>query len=79
MLDLILTGMDGFSVLAEKNRDATIRDIPVLILSANDPGGHPIFIPSFFATRTGGLSIPEILGCALAFSDELTIRRGKFD
>ncbi|MFN8454438.1 MAG: hybrid sensor histidine kinase/response regulator [Anaerolineae bacterium] len=79
LLDLILPGRDGFSVLAEKNRDMKIRDIPVLVLSANDPSGNPIFIPSFFATRIGGLSIPELLRCALAFSEELTLHSARLD
>lgn len=79
LLDLILPGRDGFSVLAEKNRDMKIRDIPVLVLSANDPSGNPIFIPSFLATRIGGLSIPELLRCALAFSEELTLHSARLD
>lgn len=79
LLDLILPGMDGFAVLAEKNQDANIKDIPVLVLSANDPNCQPVFISSFFATRMGGLSVPDLLQCALAFSAKLTVHPGRFD
>ncbi|MDI7276413.1 MAG: hybrid sensor histidine kinase/response regulator [Anaerolineae bacterium] len=75
LLDLIMPGMDGFAVLAEKVRDAELRDIPTLILSAQDPAGQSVVAPSFFATRSGGLSLPDLLRCALAVSEILAIPR----
>ncbi len=75
LLDLIMPGMDGFAVLAEKARDPDLRDIPVLILSAQDPTGQSVVAPSFLATRGGGLSLPDLLRCALAVSEILVVPR----
>jgi phosphoserine phosphatase RsbU/P len=36
LLDLIMPGLDGFQVLGRVKNDATLRDIPVLMLSALD-------------------------------------------
>ena len=72
LLDLVMPGMDGFAVLEAKNRDEAIRDIPTLILSALDPAGQPIIVPSFNAMRSGGgLSLVDFLRCALALSEVL--------
>ena len=42
LMDLIMPGMDGFQVLAEKSRDQTISSIPVIVISARDPMGEPL-------------------------------------
>mgnify|MGYP005839547569 CR=1 FL=1 len=75
LLDLVMPGMDGYAVLAEKNRTAGLKEIPVLILSAQDPGGQPVVAPSFLATRSGGLSLPGLLRAALALSETLAVPR----
>lgn len=75
LLDLLMPGMDGLSVLAAKNRDPRLKDIPVLIVSAQDPGGQPIVAPSLLATRSGGLSVADLLRSALAVSEILAAPR----
>jgi len=72
ILDLVMPGMDGYAVLAEKNRDPLLKSIPVIILSATDPSGQPIITSSFNLIRHAGLSIPEFLQCALALSGTLS-------
>ena len=42
LLDLVMPDLDGFAVLREKDLDDSIRDIPVIIVSSNDPSGTPI-------------------------------------
>jgi CheY-like chemotaxis protein len=39
LLDLTMPGMDGLDFRAEQSRDPAIRDIPVVVFSA-DPGVH---------------------------------------
>ena len=68
LLDLALPGMDGFQVLAEKNRDSLCRDIPLLIISARDPWRQPIVSSAMAVTQTGGLSVQQLLACIAALS-----------
>ena len=75
LLDLLMPGMDGLAVLAEKDRDPVIKDIPVLILSAQDPSGQPIVAPSVTITRSGGLSLVDLLRSAMAISEILAVPR----
>jgi signal transduction histidine kinase/CheY-like chemotaxis protein len=70
LLDLIMPEMSGFQVLQEKTQDPTIRDIPVIIVSSQDPrGGVPgetgesVMSRSFAVTRGSGLSVHELLRC----------------
>ncbi len=75
LLDLVMPGMDGFAVLAEKARDPELREVPTLILSAQDMAGQIVATPSFVATRSGGLSLPDLLRCVLAVSGILVVPR----
>ena len=72
LLDLVMPGMDGFQVLREKGQDPTIRDIPVVVISARDPMNQPIASDSLTVTRGGGLSAPEILACIRSVSEILS-------
>ena len=61
LLDLAMPGMDGFQFLAAKNQDAELQPIPVVVVSAPDPTGHPIITDAVAITRTGGLSAAQLL------------------
>jgi len=71
LLDLIMPGMDGFRVLQEKSQDSTIREIPVVVISARDPTGEPIVSDTLTVTRGGGLSVRDLLACIQAVSEIL--------
>jgi signal transduction histidine kinase/CheY-like chemotaxis protein len=71
MLDLMMPGMDGFQVLQEKSRDAAIREVPVVIISATDPTGEPIVSDTLTVTHSGGLSVRDLLACIQAVSEVL--------
>jgi signal transduction histidine kinase/CheY-like chemotaxis protein len=75
LLDLLMPGMDGLAVLAEKDHDPLIKNIPVLILSAQDPSGQPIVAPSLTISRSGGLSLVDLLRSAMAISEILAVSR----
>jgi CheY-like chemotaxis protein len=68
LLDLVMPGMDGFRVLETKNAAPTLRDIPVIVISARDPGGQPIVSNTLTATRGGGLSTHQLLASIEALS-----------
>jgi signal transduction histidine kinase/CheY-like chemotaxis protein len=65
LLDLIMPEMDGFAFLAAKAEDAGLRDIPVILLSAQDPYGQPIMSQGLTVTCKDGLSLHQLL---MAFS-----------
>jgi CheY-like chemotaxis protein len=72
LLDLIMPGMDGFQLLQEKERDASVRDIPVVIVSSRDPEGEPIVSDHLTISRAGGLSLRNLLACIQAVSEILS-------
>jgi signal transduction histidine kinase/CheY-like chemotaxis protein len=61
LLDLVMPEMDGFQVLGEKNRDETIHNIPVVVVSSKDPTGAPIVSNLLTIGRSGGISARELL------------------
>ena len=72
LLDLIMPNMDGLQVLREKNKDPTIQDIPVVIISARDPFGEPIVSNEMTVTCGGGLSVRNLWACVQAVSEVLS-------
>jgi signal transduction histidine kinase/CheY-like chemotaxis protein len=61
LLDLTMPGMDGYQLLALRSEAAAWRDVPVIIVSARDPAGHPIVASAIGITRGGGLTVPQLL------------------
>ncbi len=72
LLDLVMPEMDGFQFLEVRSQDPELRDIPVVVTSARDPGGQPIVTSSLAVTRSDGLSVPQLLACIEAISQILT-------
>jgi len=72
ILDLHMPGMNGFAFLDEKNRQPAWNKIPVVILSAEDPAGHPMAVSRLVITHQHGLSVPQIFQYALRFSEPQT-------
>jgi signal transduction histidine kinase len=60
LLDLIMRGMDGFTVLQEKSEDRAICDIPVIVISASDPLEEPIMTNFLTATRSRAISFDDL-------------------
>jgi signal transduction histidine kinase/CheY-like chemotaxis protein len=72
LLDLIMPEMDGFAFLAAKNEDPTLHDVPVVVISAQDPNRKPIVSDILSVTRSGGLSAHHLLACLEAISTILS-------
>jgi CheY-like chemotaxis protein len=72
LLDLIMPGMDGFQVLHEKEGDAAIREIPVVVVSSRDPTNRPVVSNTLTVTRSGGLSAHDLFACIQALSEILS-------
>jgi CheY-like chemotaxis protein len=71
LLDLIMPNMDGFQFLEVKNQEEELREVPVILISARDPQGHPIASNALAVTRGGGLSMHQMLACIEALSSIL--------
>jgi len=68
LLDLIMPEMDGFQLLAAKAEDPTLRDIPVVVISARDPSGQPIVSNALAVTQKDGLSMAQLVQCIEALT-----------
>ena len=76
LVDLVMPNMDGFQFLERKNEDPALRDIPVIIVSARDPVGQPIVSSALAATRSGGLSVRQLVASIEALVRSLGISAG---
>ena len=72
LMDLIMPGMDGFQVLAEKSHDQSIRDIPVIVISARDPMGEPMPGNTLSISQSGGFSVANLMDSLQALSGILS-------
>ena len=68
LLDVVMPDMDGWQVLELKNQDETIRGIPVVLVSGQDPMQQPVASPALLATMGEGLSLSTLLRCSLELS-----------
>lgn len=68
LLDVVMPEMDGWQVLALKDRDEMMRDIPVVLVSAQDPREQPLTSQALVATMGSGLSLNKLLRCSLGIS-----------
>ncbi len=68
LLDLVMPEMDGFQLLAIKDADENLRQIPVMLISARDPSGHPIVSNSLTVTCRDGISMQQLLASIDALS-----------
>ena len=61
LLDLVMPNMDGFQLLGRREKDPTLRGIPVIVVSAQDPTGQPVVSSALAVTLRGGLSARQLL------------------
>jgi signal transduction histidine kinase/CheY-like chemotaxis protein len=76
LLDLIMPGVDGFQVLEHMRAEATLADLPVILLTATSFAedvvsrrGHQLVV-----RHLGGLSSRDVLGCLAAVFEVLEPR-----
>ncbi len=75
LLDLAMPGMDGYSVLEEKNRDPQMRGIPVIAISARDPAWESVIGHSLTLARSGGLAFHDLLSSIRMWSEAMAPAR----
>lgn len=75
LLDLIMPNMDGFQFMTVKSQRPELREIPIIVISARDPQGHPIVSNVLTVTRRGGISAHQLLECISALRTILSPAR----
>ncbi len=74
LLDLLMTGTDGYTVLRELHRDEGLRDIPVVVISAKG-SNEGVTTEMIGVSRPDGLSVGEATACLRASLDALLPRQ----
>lgn len=63
LLDVVMPDLDGWEVLKEMNEDIELQQIPVIIVSAQDPRSKPWVSQALVLATGRGFSIDKTLGC----------------
>jgi CheY-like chemotaxis protein len=71
LIDIAMPDMDGWQTLAQKKQEASIKDIPAIIVSAEDPTRQPMLSQTLAATMGAGISLDKFLRCSLELSSLL--------
>jgi signal transduction histidine kinase/CheY-like chemotaxis protein len=71
LLDIVMPGLDGWQVLERMAENKATRDIPVIVVSAQDPSSQPVRSPILVTTMGEGLPITQLLRCCLGLSSLL--------
>lgn len=71
LLSIDLPGMDGWQVLKHKDQDEVIKDIPVIVVSADDFVEQPMYSEVLLTTIETGISVSQLLRCSLELSSLL--------
>ncbi|MDE0143148.1 MAG: ATP-binding protein [Caldilineaceae bacterium] len=79
LLDILLPDMPGWQVLAEKNQDAAIRDIPVIAISGEELVAWPTRSSVLLATMGAGVPINKLLPCSHRLAALLMKADGDFE
>ena len=75
LLDIVMPGMNGWEILAAKNRDQALRSIPVIVVSAQDASEGPLTSDILLATMGRRFTQSKLLDCSIALSG-LMLRPG---
>jgi len=68
LLDLMMTGIDGWHVLDAMRRDPALADVPVIFITAQDPTPEPIQSQVLLATMGNGIALEKLVDSAAALS-----------
>lgn len=68
LLDIVLPDMDGRQVLASLRREERWKELPVFLISAQDPANWSPASEFLIASIENGLSLTQLLRCSLRLS-----------
>lgn len=76
LLDVVMPDLDGWQVVSSLQQDASLQDIPVIMVSANDPAETVPASPLLVLVAHEGLQVSQVLGCSVALSTLLLTSGG---
>ena len=79
LLDLLMPGMDGWTCLEQIRDNAHTADLPVFVISAQDPADEPARSPYLFISMEEGFSVKRLLRCSLELAQLLMVPEGELD
>lgn len=68
LIDIAMPHMDGWQTLERKQQDESTKDIPAIIISAQDLTSQPISSQTLSVTMGAGISVDKFLQCSLELS-----------
>jgi CheY-like chemotaxis protein len=71
LADVLMPGIDGWQLLRLMSEDDALRQVPVLLVSAQDPAEQRVTADALVVTKGGGLSPSKLLECSLDLADNL--------
>jgi CheY-like chemotaxis protein len=71
LLDIAMPNQDGWQVLTAKNQDPLMREVPVTIVSAQDPMDYPQSSGILVAAFGNGIPVGKLPICSLQLADLL--------
>ena len=66
LLDLVMPGIDGYGVLRALRSSETLKDVPVVVITAHERQSELLTAGLVGVTRQGGLSAGELMQCVKA-------------
>ncbi|MGC9347521.1 MAG: ATP-binding protein [Anaerolineae bacterium] len=72
LLDIVMPEMDGWAVLREKKEAVEIRDIPTVMISAQNPSDRPATSPILMTTSNRELSLDQLVRSSLVLTEVLS-------
>jgi CheY-like chemotaxis protein len=74
-LDVMLPYLNGWQVLEQKQCNAKLQDIPVILVTSQDPADRPPSTPVLMVGMGEHLSFEQTVRCALGVSELLLAKR----
>ena len=79
LLDILLSDIMDWQVLEEKNQDAAIYDIPVIVVLGEELVAWSTHSPVLLTTMGAGVSVNKLLHCSRELSALLMKPEGELD
>lgn len=71
LLDLLMPQRSGYEIVREMKEDATLRDVPIIVISAKGARDETVRASTLGLSRADGLTVGELMKCLQSSLDAL--------